>query len=112
MMLNRTNRSPRRKKRHHDHRCKACGEEWPRDPAFEVEWPDCKAGGSPCRRPSGHVCAIHASRDRLAMEMGLLAPCPAATRHPSQQAAETPQLARSWGEDAAAAAKRRRGNAG
>jgi hypothetical protein len=73
-------------------RCNACGEEWPRDPAFEVECPDCKAGiGSPCRRPSGHACAIHASRDRLAMEMGLLAPCPAAGEQPSAEARlETP----------------------
>lgn len=75
-------------------RCNGCGEEWPRDPALEVECPDCKAGiGSPCRRPSGHVCGIHASRDCLAMEKGVLAPCPAATRLPPPEPAQTPQLA-------------------
>jgi hypothetical protein len=57
-------------------RCNACGEEWPRDPALEVDCPDCRAGlGSACRRPSGHSCAVHASRDRLAMGRGFFAPC-------------------------------------
>jgi len=58
-------------------RCNACGQAWPRDPALEVACPDCRApAGSPCRRPSGHGCTVHAGRDRLAMKMGLLAPCP------------------------------------
>ena len=59
-------------------RCNACGEVWARDPALEVECPNCRAApGSPCRRPSGHGCAVHAARDRLAMQRGFLAPCPA-----------------------------------
>lgn len=59
-------------------RCQACGQEWPRDPALEVACPACHAPeGAPCRRPSGHGCAVHEARDRLAMERGILAPCPA-----------------------------------
>jgi hypothetical protein len=59
-------------------RCKACGQQWPCDPALEVECPDCHARpGAKCRRPSGHACDIHAARDRLAMARGFLTPCPA-----------------------------------
>jgi|HubBroStandDraft_5_1064220.scaffolds.fasta_scaffold1104760_1 hypothetical protein len=58
--------------------CKRCGEVWPRDPALEVECPDCHvSAGTKCRRPSGHACDIHAARDRLAMASGFLATCPA-----------------------------------
>ena len=58
-------------------RCNNCGEEWPRDPALEVGCPACHAtAGVQCRRPSGHACAVHAERDRLAMTRGFLAPCP------------------------------------
>jgi len=70
--------------------CNACGQEWPRDPALEVECPDCRAGiGSACRRPSGHACAVHGGRDRLAMDRGFLEPCPARL---TQEAAEHPTL--------------------
>lgn len=57
-------------------RCNSCGQEWPRDPALEVECPDCRASvGAPCRRPSGHGCAVHGARDRLAMDRGFLTLC-------------------------------------
>ena len=69
--------------------CLRCGEEWPRDPAREVKCPYCLAPvGSPCKRPSGHGCDIHAERDRLAMEMGFLQKCPAAM----MPATDNPQL--------------------
>lgn len=59
--------------------CSACGQWWPRDPALEVECPQCRAApGVKCRRPSGHPCALHRARDRLAMERGYLERCPAA----------------------------------
>ena len=59
-------------------RCNACGQEWPRDPALEVESPECRAAtGAHCRRPSGQHCAVHAARDRLAMQRVFFAPCPA-----------------------------------
>jgi len=58
-------------------RCNACGEVWRRDPALDVECPDCRAPiGSSCRRPSGHHCAVHAARDRLAMQRGFRRPLP------------------------------------
>jgi hypothetical protein len=58
--------------------CNICGQEWPRDPALEVECPDCRVSvGSPCRRPSGHACNVHAARDRLPMDRGFLTRCPA-----------------------------------
>lgn len=59
-------------------RCELCGEEWPRDPALEVECPTCKAEvGRWCRRPSGHrAMSLHADRDRRAMAEGKLKPCP------------------------------------
>lgn len=63
-------------------RCANCGQEWERDPALEVERPICKAPvGRSCRRPSGHVCPIHAKRDLLAMrELQDYGRCPAAQK--------------------------------
>lgn len=67
--------------------CHACGQEWPRDPALEVECPKCDAKvGHYCivRRPSGHTAnfgnktLIHPQRDQLAMDRGYLQRCPAA----------------------------------
>ena len=59
--------------------CHRCGEEWlDGDPALRVACPSCQAPpGRRCRRPSAHECVVHAARDRLAMDMGLLRPCPA-----------------------------------
>jgi len=58
--------------------CSRCGQEWERDPALEVKCPTCQAPvGIRCRRPSGHSCDIHASRDLAAMEAGFLEKCPA-----------------------------------
>lgn len=63
--------------------CSTCGEEWPRDPALEVPCPTCHAPvGVKCRRPSGHGCVLHASRDQAAMDAGFLRPCP---KEPSAQ---------------------------
>jgi DNA-directed RNA polymerase subunit RPC12/RpoP len=57
--------------------CSQCGEEWPRDPALEVPCPTCHARvGVKCRRPSGHPCELHASRDQAAIDAGFLRPCP------------------------------------
>jgi hypothetical protein len=53
--------------------CMACGQVWLRDPAREVAYSDV---GFPCQSPSWHGCAIHADRDRLAMERGFLHPAP------------------------------------
>lgn len=57
--------------------CSRCGERWPRDPAYEVACPTCRAAiGKPCMRPSEHkAVSIHASRDRAAMKAGLLKKC-------------------------------------
>lgn len=60
-----------------------CGREWPRDPALEVECPDCHAAiGVQCRRPSGHSnfgkCNVHASRDLKADALGHYGVCPSA----------------------------------
>ena len=78
--------------------CSACGQEWSRDPALEVQCPKCAAKvGHHCRvrRPSGHTCnfgnktLIHPARDQLAMDLGFLQRCPAAniglasTAHPT-----------------------------
>lgn len=69
-------------------RCHSCGQEWPRDPALEVPCPTCRAPiGSPCKRPSGHSCSLHAARDHAAMAAAKLERCPAA---PASEA--TPQL--------------------
>jgi hypothetical protein len=70
--------------------CSACDEEWPRDPALEVKCPTCHApAGRRCKRPSGHPCELHHSRDQAAMDAGFLRPCP---KGPSAQQAMTPQL--------------------
>jgi len=67
--------------------CSACGQEWERDPAIEVECPKCDAKvGHYCRvrRPSERTCnfgnktLIHPARDQLAMDKGFLQRCPAA----------------------------------
>ncbi len=69
--------------------CSACGQEWARDPALEVECPKCKAQvGDYCRvrRPSGHTAnfgnktLIHPARDQLAMDIGFLQRCPASQK--------------------------------
>ena len=61
--------------------CHRCGETWPNgDPALRVACPSCQVPpGRVCRRPSAHERVVHAARDRLAMERGLLRPCPALT---------------------------------
>ena len=69
--------------------CSACGQEWSRDPALEVECPKCEAKvGHYCRvrRPSGHTAnfgnetLIHPSRDQPAMDKGFIQRCPVAPR--------------------------------
>ena len=69
--------------------CSACGPEWPRDPALEVDCPKCQAKvGRYCRvrRPSGHTAnfgnktLIHPARDQLAINMGFLQRCPYAPK--------------------------------
>lgn len=62
-------------------RCESCGQEWPRDPALEVECPVCHAKpGQKCRvpRPSEYVHSAafaglppwgHNERDILAMKV-------------------------------------------
>ena len=61
--------------------CTRCGEEWPAgDPALRVACPSCQAPpGRQCRRPSGPGCGVHAARDSLAVDVGLLRPCTALT---------------------------------
>lgn len=67
-------------------RCELCGQQWPRDPALEVACPICLApAGVKCRRPSGHPCDLHAARDRRALDLGLINPCPAAQRKPDNE---------------------------
>jgi hypothetical protein len=59
--------------------CSACGESWPRDPALGVPCPQCQAPvGKPCKRPSGHGCNLHHSRDQAALDAGVLKRCTAA----------------------------------
>jgi hypothetical protein len=68
--------------------CSNCGEAWPRDPALEGECPSCHApAGRRCKRPSGHSCELHHSRDQAAMDAGFLRPCP---KGPSAQPAHLP----------------------
>lgn len=63
--------------------CSRCGQSWPRDPALEVICPQCHAPiGTPCHRPSGHGCALHAARDQAAMDAGKLVKCPGAPTDP------------------------------
>lgn len=73
--------------------CSNCGQEWPRDPALEVECPTCRAKpGVLCRRPSEHECPVHATRDRLAMES-----VPGYGRCPAGKTVRTPQQANLFG---------------
>jgi hypothetical protein len=68
--------------------CRHCGQTWPRDPALEVPCPQCLAPiGVKCRRPSGHGCDLHHSRDQAAMDAGKLEPCKGGTRKKSKQLA-------------------------
>jgi hypothetical protein len=63
--------------------CRRCGATWERDPRLGVDCPEasCRApAGQHCRRPSGHqgpMVEPHVARERLAVDRGLLAPCPA-----------------------------------
>lgn len=70
--------------------CENCGQTWPRDPVLEVRCPTCQAGvGRRCKRPSGHGCEIHASRDRLAMQQVTgYGRCPAVAIPPVQTTME------------------------
>ena len=65
--------------------CSYCEQSWDRDPALEVECPQCYAEpGSRCRRPSGHpvnigtqLHGIHKDRDRKALDVvEEYEPCP------------------------------------
>jgi len=65
--------------------CSYCEQSWDRDPALEVECPQCYAEpGSRCRRPSGHpvnigtqLHGIHRDRDKQALEVvETYDPCP------------------------------------
>lgn len=58
--------------------CENCGEKWPRDPAYEVACPVCKAPpGRLCKRPSEHAAwTIHPERDGAALKAGFIKPCP------------------------------------
>ena len=60
--------------------CNACGREWPRHPALEVECPVCGADvGLGCRRPSGHAGPFiepHTEREQLAVDRKRLEMCP------------------------------------
>jgi hypothetical protein len=72
-----------------------CTREWPRDPALEVECPECRAGiGHRCRRPSGYTLpgkTVHAARDLLADSLGLYGACPLGICGQKQQAATPPR---------------------
>lgn len=60
--------------------CKACGAEWPSDPALQVACPKCQArSGERCTgcRPHGYSC--HIGRDLRAMREGHLTSCDALT---------------------------------
>jgi len=68
--------------------CSNCGEEWPRDPALEVECPTCHAPvGVKCRRPSGHPCELHASREQGGDGRRILAAMPEGTERPASHGA-------------------------
>jgi hypothetical protein len=72
--------------------CSTCGEYWQRDPALEVPCPTCHArAGVKCRRPSGHPCELHASRDQAAIDAGFLRRCPQGPSAQREQAV-APQL--------------------
>lgn len=59
--------------------CHACGTEWPRHPALEVECPLCNAAvGVGCCRPSGHTGPFiepHVEREQRAVDEGVLELC-------------------------------------
>jgi len=64
--------------------CHACGEEWPRHPALEVECPVCRAHvGVHCKKPSGHAfwrnALPHVEREQRAVDAGKMTRCSAAT---------------------------------
>lgn len=67
--------------------CNICDQEWDRDPALEVKCPTCLSEiGSPCYRPSGHKCTIHAPRDKLAVKLVCdYDPCPAVDTPSAEQ---------------------------
>jgi hypothetical protein len=82
--------------------CNACGQEWTRDPALEVQCPKCEAKiGHYCRvrRPSGHTAnfgaktLIHPARDQLAMDRGFFDRCPATALPPMLPAIDNSQMA-------------------
>jgi hypothetical protein len=54
--------------------CNGCGHEFPQDPVFQVECPDCHAKpGQYCKRPSGHqgpLVPFHSARDIKTLELG------------------------------------------
>lgn len=59
--------------------CHACGQQWPRHPALEVECPVCAAAvGVGCSRPSGHAGPFiepHIEREQRAVDEGVLELC-------------------------------------
>jgi hypothetical protein len=60
--------------------CKACGEEWPSDPALQVACIECQARpGERCIWRGQHGYTHHLSRDRQAMRAGHLTACGALT---------------------------------
>ena len=70
--------------------CNACGKEWPRHPALEVQCPICNAAvGAGCSRPSGHAGPLiepHAEREQRAVEEGVLDLCPEGPARKKQSA--------------------------
>ena len=69
--------------------CSKCGEEWPRDPALEVECPTCHAPPGEMQAAIRPSLRVTPSRDQAAMDAGFLRPCP---KGPSAQQAMAPQL--------------------
>ena len=60
--------------------CKACGDRWQRDPAYEVSCPTCKAApGQICIWSGPRGALAHIGRDLAAMKLGRLHPCSALT---------------------------------
>jgi hypothetical protein len=60
--------------------CKACGEEWPSDPALQVACTACQARpGERCIWRGQHGYTHHLNRDRQAMRAGRLTGCGALT---------------------------------
>jgi hypothetical protein len=57
--------------------CGRCGMQHDHDLALDVKCPTCGAPpGRLCRRPSGHGCALHITRDQAALDAGILFRCP------------------------------------